>query len=92
MSDENKIEDIDLCRAALKCNANLVVICEGKKAFWYFEQLQELADKYPDKTFPITLFLQSAIKVGEKCSKEKKKCSISFVARNIPRDKALSEL
>ena len=28
----------DVCRAALECNANLVVVYNGKKAFWYYEQ------------------------------------------------------
>ena len=32
----------DVCRAALECNANLVVVYNGKKAFWYYEQLQAL--------------------------------------------------
>lgn len=45
----------DVCRAALECNANLVVVYNGKKAFWYYEQLQAL------------------------------------VARNVPREEALSE-
>jgi len=59
----------DVCRAALECNANLVVVYNGKKAFWYYEQLQALVAEYPNKS--ITLFC--------------------FVARNVPREEALSE-
>lgn len=66
----------DVCRAALECNANLVVVYNGKKAFWYYEQLQALV---------------AAEKVGDKCSKETTKCSFCFVARNVPREEALSE-
>ncbi len=36
----------DVCRAALECNANLVVVYNGKKAFWYYEQLQALVAEY----------------------------------------------
>lgn len=61
----------DVCRAAIECNANLVVVYNGKKAFWYYEQLQAL--------------------VADKCSKETTKCSFCFVARNVPREEALSE-
>lgn len=40
----------DVCRAALECNANLVVVYNGKKAFWYYEQLQALVAEYPNKS------------------------------------------
>lgn len=39
----------DVCRVALECNANLVVVYNGKKAFWYYEQLQALAAEYPTR-------------------------------------------
>ena len=80
-----------LCRAALECNANLVVVYNGKKAFWYYEQLQALVAEYPNKSITLLEFCVAAEKVGEKCSKETTKCSFCFVARNVPREEALSE-
>lgn len=76
----------DVCRAALECNANLVVVYNGKKAFWYYEQLQALVAEYPNKSI-----ISLEKKLGDKCSKETTKCSFCFVARNVPREEALSE-
>lgn len=60
----------DVCRAALECNANLVVVYNGKKAFWYYEQLQALVAEYPNKSITLLEFCVAAEKVGDKCSKE----------------------
>lgn len=46
----------DVCRAALECNANLVVVYNGKKAFWYYEQLQALVAEYPNKSITLLEF------------------------------------
>lgn len=46
----------DVCRAALECNANLVVVYNGKKAFWYYEQLQALVVEYPNKSITLLEF------------------------------------
>lgn len=81
----------DVCRAALECNANLVVVYNGKKAFWYYEQLQALVAEYPNKSITLLEFCVAAEKVGDKCSKETTKCSFCFVARNVQREEALSE-
>ena len=70
----------DVCRAALEC-----------KAFWYYEQLQALVAEYPNKSITLLEFCVAAEKVGDKCSKETTKCSFCFVARNVPREEALSE-
>ncbi len=74
----------DVCRAAIECNANLVVVYNGKKAFWYYEQLQALVAEYPNKSITLLEFCVAAEKVGDKCS-------FCFVARNVPREEALSE-
>ena len=46
----------DVCRAALECNANLVVVYNGKKAFWYYEQIQDLVEEYPKKSYTLLEF------------------------------------
>lgn len=69
----------DVCRAALECNANLVVVYNGKKAFWYYEQLQALVAEYPNKSITLLEFCVAAEKVGDKCSKETTKCSFFFL-------------
>ena len=89
--DEMEIFKKDVCRAALECNANLVVVYNGKKAFWYYEQLQTLVGEYPNKSITLLEFCVAAEKCGDKCSKKTTKCSFSFVARNVPREEALSE-
>lgn len=61
----------DVCRAALECNANLVVVYNGKKAFWYYEQLQALAAEYPNKSITLLEFCVAAEKVGDKCTKRR---------------------
>ena len=74
----------DVCRATIECNANLVVVYNGKKAFWYYEHLQALVAEYPNKSITLLEFCVAAEKVGDKCSKETTKCSFCFVARNVP--------
>lgn len=89
--DEMEIYKQDVCRAAIECNDNLIVVCNGKKTFWYFEQLEELVKKSEGKPFTLLEFCVATEKVGEKCSKQTDKGSVSFVARNIPREEALKE-
>lgn len=79
----------DVCRAALECNANLVVVYNGKKAAWLFPSQQVV--ECPNKSITLLEFCVAAEKVGDKCSKETTKCSFCFVARNVPREEALSE-
>ena len=89
--DGMEIYKQDVCRAAIECNGNLVVVFNGKKSFWYYEQLQELVDKSDGKPFTLLEFCLATEKVGDKCSKDTDKCSVSFVARNVPREEALKE-
>ena len=89
--DEMEIFKQDVCRAALECNGNLIVVYNGKKTFWYYEQLQELVDKSKGKPFTLLEFCVATDKVGEKCAKKTDKCSVSFIARNVPREEALKE-
>lgn len=47
--------------------------------------------RYPNKSITLLEFCVAAEKIGDKCSKETTKCSFCFVARNVPREEALSE-
>lgn len=86
---EENIYSQDLALAAVGCNANLIVVCEGKKVFWYFEDLKKLTET--GKPMPLWLFCQVAKKVGEPCKKSHEGISISFYARSVPRSEALDE-
>lgn len=81
----------DVCRCALECNANLVVVYNGRKTFWYHEQLLELVEKSQGKPFTLVEFFVATETAGEICSNKESKCSFSFVARNVSRDEALAE-
>ncbi len=81
----------DVCRGALECNANLVVVYNGRKTFWYYEQLQELVKKSKGKAYTLMEFCVATDKAGELCSKKDSKCYVSFVARSVPRKEALAE-
>lgn len=93
MEDNKKSEMlmVDVGRAALSCNANLVVVFNHKKMMFYHEYLQKVADLYPDKTMPLFVFLEIVNKQGEPCKNEKTGNSFAFVARDIPEDEALDE-
>lgn len=89
--DEMEIFKQDVCRCALECNANLVVVYNGKKTFWYYEQLQALVDLSPGESFTLMEFCELTDQVGDKCTQANTKNTISLVARNVAREEALSE-
>lgn len=89
--DKMDIFKQDVCRAAIECNGNLVVVYNGKKTFWYYEQLQALVEKSEGKPFSLLEFCVATDQVGDKCSKNTDSCSFSFVARNVPREEALED-
>lgn len=89
--DEMEIFKQDVCRAALECNGNLIVVYNNKKTFWYYEQLEELVTKSNGKPFTLLEFFVATDELGEICSKKSDKCSVSFIARNVQREEALKE-
>lgn len=86
---EKNIYNQDLAIAATECNANLIVACDGKKAFWYFEDLKTLVET--GKPMPLWLFCKVAKECGEPCKKPHEGISISFCARNVPKFEALGD-
>lgn len=89
--DKMEIFKQDICRGAIECNGNLVVVYNGKKTFWYYEQLKALVENSEGKPFTFLEFCVATEKLGDKCSKKKDSCSFSFVARNVPREEALKD-
>lgn len=86
------ILELDVCRAALKCNANLIIVCNNKKTFWYYELLQEMAHKFPDKPLKLSYFCKYTEDEGIDVINKSDKASIRFIARDISKEKALAEI
>lgn len=45
------IFDQEVGRAAIECNGNLVVVFNGKKAFWFKEQIESFVKSIPKLLF-----------------------------------------
>ena len=78
-------------RAAIECNGNLVVVFNGKKAFWFKEQIESFVKEHPEAPLPLSVFCVAVSKVGEPCKYKSTGNSFSFVARSVSRSEALSE-
>lgn len=81
---------VDVGRACIEANANLVVVYDGKKSFWSYEALVYIAKRTPQA---ITLSALCAFvqEKGSPCHNEKGGNHFTFVARNIPEQQALEE-
>lgn len=90
-NEQSEWQKVDLARAALSCNANLIVTYNHKKLMWYYEDLQHLTEKHPDEIFNLVTFCTIVYENGVPCKKEGTKNSFSFVARGISKDEALAE-
>ncbi len=86
------IFDQEVGRAAIECNGNLVVVFNGKKAFWFKGTNREFCKKsIPEAPLPLSVFCVAVSKVGEPCKYKSTGNSFSFVARSVSRREALSE-
>lgn len=85
------IFDQEVGRAAIECNGNLVVVFNGKKAFWFKEQIESFIKEHPEAPLPLSVFCVTVSKVGEPCKYKSTGNSFSFVARSVSRREALSE-
>lgn len=85
------IFDQEVGRAAIECNGNLVVVFNGKKAFWFKEQIESFVKEHPEAPLPLSVFCVAVSKVGEPCKYKSTGNSFSFVARSVSRSEALSE-
>ena len=90
-NEEMDLYKVDIAKAALSCNANLVVVYNNKKMMVYHEALQEMTEKFPDKVLTLPLFCAMVSENGEPCKNEDTGNSFSFVARGISKDEALAE-
>lgn len=81
---------VDVGRACIESNANLVVVYDGKKVFWPYEGLVYIAKRTPQA---ITLSALCAFvhEKGEPCHNKKVGNHFTFVARSIPEQQALEE-
>ena len=61
------IFDQEVGRAAIECNGNLVVVFNGKKAFWFKEQIESFVKEHPEAPLPLSVFCVAVSKVGEPC-------------------------
>lgn len=61
------IFDQEIGRAAIECNGNLVVVFNGKKAFWFKEQIESFVKEHPEAPLPLSVFCVTVSKVGEPC-------------------------
>lgn len=50
------IFDQEVGRAAIECNGNLVVVFNGKKAFWFKEQIESFVKEHPEAPLPLSVF------------------------------------
>lgn len=50
------IFDQEIGRAAIECNGNLVVVFNGKKAFWFKEQIESFVKEHPEAPLPLSVF------------------------------------
>lgn len=89
--EEMDLYKVDIAKAALSCNANLVVVYNHKKMMVYHEALQEMTEKFPDKVLTLPLFCAMVDENGGPCKEENAGNSFAFVARDIPKDEALDE-
>lgn len=50
------IFDQEVGRAAIECNGNLVVVFNGKKAFWFKEQIESFVKEHPEAPLKASSF------------------------------------
>lgn len=50
------IFDQEVGRAAIECNGNLVVVFNGKKAFWFKEQIESFVKEHSEAPLPLSVF------------------------------------
>jgi hypothetical protein len=72
------IFDQEVGRAAIECNGNLVVVFNGKKAFWFKEQIESFVKEHPEAPLPLSVFCVAVSKVGEPCKYKSTGNSFSF--------------
>lgn len=84
------IFDQEVGRAAIECNGNGMV-SNGKKAFWFKEQIESFVKEHPEAPLLLSVFCVAVSKVGEPCKYKSTGNSFSFVARSVSRREALSE-
>lgn len=53
------IFDQEIGRAAIECNGNLVVVFNGKKAFWFKEQIESFVKEHPEAPLPLSKRVRS---------------------------------
>ena len=81
------IFDQEVGRAAIECNGNLVVVFNGKKAFWFKEQIESFVKEHPEAPLPLSVFCVAVSKVGEPCKYKSTGNSFSFVLEAFPAEK-----
>lgn len=55
------IFDQEIGRAAIECNGNLVVVFNGKKAFWFKEQIESFVKEHPRSTSSTLCVLRDSL-------------------------------
>lgn len=73
------IFDQEVGRAAIECNGNLVVVFNGKKAFWFKEQIESFVKEHPEAPLPLSVFCVAVSKVGEPCKYKSTGNSLIFL-------------
>ena len=81
---------VDVGRACIEANANLVVVYSGKKLLWSFEALVYIAKRSP-QALTLSDFCACVLKEGEPCQNKKVGNHFTFVARNVSVKQALEE-
>lgn len=82
---------VDVGRACIAANGNLVVAYEGKKSFWSYEGLVLLANQCP-QALTLPAFCACVEKEGEPCENKKTGVCFMFVARDVPEEEALQDV
>lgn len=81
---------VDVGRACIEANANLVVVYNSKKSFWPYEGLVQLAAQC-SKALSLIDFCSCVEQDGDPCKSKKTKNHFSFVARYTSKEQALEE-
>lgn len=82
---------VDVGRACIAANGNLVVAYEGKKCFWPYEGLVQIASQCP-QALTLPAFCACVEKEGEPCKNKKTGAIFMFVARDVSREEALQDV
>ncbi len=81
---------VDVGRACIEANANLVVVYDGKKLFWPYDALLYIAKRSP-QAITLSDFCACVQSEGEPCHNKRVGNHFAFVARNVPIKQALEE-